>query len=406
MDFELNSLLIIGIIFFIGLASDVLGRKTAVPRVTFLIIIGIIIGPSGAELLPKSFITEWFNTITTVSLGMIGFLLGQQFTLKALKKIGKQVFYIAFFKVFLTFVLLSSIFIIIGLKSDIAFVLAAIASATAPAAIYEIIHELKIKNDFTKTLLGVVAFDDILALLLFSIVLSFISFNGYSGFYEIFGRGIFDIIASIGIGFLIGYPVAKITGRLNGGEPIMAEALGSVFIISGIAIALDLSPILSAMALGSAVSTFATHHKTPFHAIKHIEWPFMIIFFLLAGASLHLDSLSGIGLIGFVYISVRIIGFYIGARFSAKISGSDEIIQKFIGLALIPQAGVAIGMALMASQKFNDEGNIILPLILGTTVFFEIAGPVIARYAIKRSSNELLEKQNNTNRIQNDNDLR
>lgn len=399
MDLQLNSLLIIGIIFFLGLASDILGSKTAVPRVTFLIIIGILIGPHGIELLPKSFINDWFSTITIIALGMVGFLLGQQFTTKALSKIGKKVFYIALGKVLVTFVALAYVLNLLGVDIQIALVLASIASATAPAAIYEIIHELKIKTKFTQTLLAIVAFDDILALLLFSIVLSFISFNGYSGFYEILGRGVFDIGSSIMVGYIVGYPIAKITGRLSGGEPIMAEALGSVFVICGIAIMLDLSPILSAMALGSAVATFASHHKMPFHAIKNIEWPFMILFFLLAGASLHLESLFAIGLIGVVYIVVRISGFYIGARIGAKLSGADENIQKFIGFALIPQAGVAIGMALMASHKFPDAANIILPIILGTTVFFEILGPVVARYIIEKSSDQSQAQDNQIDNI-------
>lgn len=391
MDFQSNSLLIIGIIFFLGLASDVLGSKTIVPRVTFLILIGIAIGPSGVGLLPQAFINGWFNAITTIALGMVGFLLGQQFTVNALAKIGKKVFYMAVGKVITTFVFIFAALSIAGVDMYISLILASIATATAPAAVYEVVHELKIKNKFTKNLLAIVAFDDILGLLLFSIVLSFVSFNGYSGFYEILGHGVFEIGASIAVGYMAGYPIAKITGRLNGGEPIMVEALGSVFIICGMALALELSPILCAMALGSSVATFGSHHKTPFHAIKHIEWPFMILFFLLAGASLHIDTLFSIGLIGFIYIVVRIIGCYVGTGIGARLSGADSTTQKLMGFALIPQAGVAIGMALIASQKIGDITNIVLPVVLGSTVFFEIIGPVIARYIIVRSSKQLQE---------------
>jgi Kef-type K+ transport system membrane component KefB len=386
MDFSLNSLLIIGIIFFIGLASDILGRKTPIPRVTFLIIIGILIGPSGINFLPEAFISNWFTSITTVALGMVGFLLGQQFTLEFIKKIGKSVFYIASFKVLISFLLLSILLYLCGVSFEVSLILAAIASATAPAAIYEVVHELKINNKFTKTLLAIVAFDDILALFLFSLVLSFLTFSSSSNLYEVFSLGVFEIIGSIVIGYIAGYPVAKITGRLSHGEPIMIEALGSVFIICGIALMFELSPILCAMAMGSAVATFATHHKTPFHAIKHIEWPFMVIFFLLAGASLNIESLLGVSFIGLVYIFGRVIGFYIGSRLGATISKSDESIKKLMGFALIPQAGVAIGMALMASQKIENTSDIILPIILGTTVFFEIVGPFVARYIIKKNS--------------------
>lgn len=395
MEYTLNSLLVIGIIFFLGLASDVLGRKTAVPRVTFLILIGILIGPSGIDLLPQTFIDDWFSDITVIALGMVGFLLGQQFTLKAMKKIGKRVFAIAIGKVFVSFILLSISFILLGLNIGIALILASIAAATAPAAIYEIIQELKISNNFTKTLLSIVAFDDILALLLFSLVLSFVIGNGNGDFSNILWHGIYEVFGSLLIGFVAGYPIAKITGRLNGGEPIMVEALGSVFIISGLTIALGLSPILAAMALGSSVATFGIHHKTAFHAIKNIEWPFMILFFLLAGASLEFDLLLEIGLIGIVYIIVRTFGFYIGAYIGAGFYRTDKITQKLIGFALIPQAGVAIGMALLASQKIENGNEIILPIVLGTTVFFEIVGPMITRYIVTKQNDIQISKKLN-----------
>ncbi len=380
MNIELNNLFIIGIVFFLGLIADIMGRKTIIPRVTFLILIGLSIGPSGIDLLPNSFIEDWFGTITTISLGMIGFLLGQEFTIKSIKNIGKQVFYIAISKVILTFILLSVSLILFGVSIPVSLILASIASATAPAAIYEIIHELRIKSKFSKTLLSIVAFDDILALLLFSFILAFVSINTDNSVFTIMLNGLTHILYSLILGFSLGYPIAKITGRITNGEPIMIEALGAVFLVSGLAVMLELSPILATMALGSALATFASHYKITFNAIKYIEWPFMVVFFLLAGASLKIDTLFNIGMIGIIYIIVRIIGFYLGARIGAKLSNADKNIEKDIGFTLIPQAGVAIGMALMASHKFGSNSDIILPIILGTTVFFEIIGPVIARY--------------------------
>ncbi|MEA3353565.1 MAG: cation:proton antiporter [Campylobacterota bacterium] len=387
MDLTLNNLFIIGIIFFLGLAADVLGRKTSVPRVTFLILTGIMLGPSILNILPKHFINNWFETITIIALGMVGFLLGQQFTLNSIKNIGKIVFSIAIGKVLFSFLLISvTLFLFFNLPLEIALILASIATATAPAAVYETVHELHINNKFSKKLLAIVAFDDILALVLFSLVLAFVGFNNGSEETNIIANGLYEIFGSILLGFTAGYPIAKITGRLNGGEPLMVEALGSVFIICGAAIMLHLSPILATLALGSSVATFASHHTKPFHAVKNIEWPFMILFFLLAGASLDIEALFGIGFIGVAYIVMRVVGIYIGARIGAKLTNADQKIQQYIGLALIPQAGVAIGMALMASQRFEQYSSIILPIILGTTVFFEIIGPVAARFVLKKSS--------------------
>ena len=379
-------LLIIGIIFILGLTADILGRKTSIPRISFLIVIGIGIGPHGMQLLPQNFVQNWFPDITTIALGMIGFLLGQQFTKKALEKVGQSAFMIALGKVLASFILLCFALILLDIPYQAALILASIASATAPTAIYEVISELKINTPFTKTLLSVVALDDIFALILFSLVLAFLSTDIHNSIIQGIFSGGFEIISSILIGYALGYPIAKITGRISKGEPLVAEALGSVFLICGLALYLELSTILAAMAMGSAVSTFAKHHQREFHVIKHIRWPFMIMFFLLAGASLHLEALYSIGLIGCVYIFVRIIGFYLGARIAAKLCHAQINIQKYLGLALIPQAGVAIGMALMASQRFEQWSHLILPVILGTTVVFELIGPIISKYAINKSN--------------------
>ena len=148
---------------------------------------------------------------------------------------------------------------------------------------------------------------------------------------------------------------------------------------------LDVSTILAAMAMGSSIATFAKHHNRPFHEIENIEWTFMVLFFILAGATLELSSIIDIGFIGIVYIVVRILGFYIGATLGAKMGNSSQAIKKYIGLSLIPQAGVAIGMALLASSMFPHYSNIILPLILGTTVIFELLGPIIVRWTLTQS---------------------
>ena len=265
---------------------------------------------------------------------------------------------------------------------------------------YEVVHEMKITNKFVTTLLAVVAMDDILAMLLFSLVLAVLSASEQSGFYMMISSGLFEVLGSLLLGYLFGMPIAKITGRIKEGEPTMVEALGSVFVISGLAQYLELSAILSAMAMGSSVSTFATHHTRPFHAIKNIQWLFMIIFFLLAGASLELDALFGIELIGIVYIIARIIGFYLGARLGARLSRSDENIEKWLGLALMPQAGIAIGMALIASQKYEEYSHFILPIVLGTTVVFEIFGPLVSRFALKKSMIALNRSPNNSEIVQ------
>jgi Kef-type K+ transport system membrane component KefB len=139
------------------------------------------------------------------------------------------------------------------------------------------------------------------------------------------------------------------------------------------------------MVLGSVVANLARHHARPFHAIEGIEWPFMILFFVLAGASLHVGALYGIGLVGLAYVVLRIIGRFVGAWAGGVISGAGPLIRRWMGMALMPQAGVALGMALVATQCCPDLGRVILSVVIAATVLFEVIGPVLTRIALNRA---------------------
>ncbi len=136
--------------------------------------------------------------------------------------------------------------------------------------------------------------------------------------------------------------------------------------------------------MGTIVANMARHHDRPFHAIEGIEWPFLILFFLLAGAALHMEALEQVGLLGLGYILLRITGRILGTQLGGWLSGTEPATRHWMGLALLPQAGVAIGMALLASQRFPEIKEIILPVVLGSTVVFELIGPVVSRFALIR----------------------
>jgi Kef-type K+ transport system membrane component KefB len=157
-----------------------------------------------------------------------------------------------------------------------------------------------------------------------------------------------------------------------------------VLLCAGIAEWLEVSYILSAMVLGAMVANLARHHDRPFRVIEGIEWPFLILFFLLAGAALQIQALVQASLLTAAYIGLRVVGRILGTRLGGWLTGSDPLIRKWIGLALLPQAGVAIGMALLASQRFPEIGDVILPVVLGSTVIFEIIGPVVTRWTLTR----------------------
>ena len=169
---------------------------------------------------------------------------------------------------------------------------------------------------------------------------------------------------------------------------MLMEALGLVFLCGGIAIWLDVSFLIASIAMGAIVANFARHHEYPFHEIENIEWPFMTIFFVLAGASLELDMIKQIGLIGGVYIISRITGKLLGARIGAGLCKADTMTRCWMGFALLPQAGVAMGMALVAANRFPEYQQVLLTVVISSTVFFEIIGPVFTRAALRRASNK------------------
>ncbi len=373
-----------GGLFLIGLLADLAGRHTPLPRVTLLLLAGFLIGPSVLDWLPQ-FTESWFPLLTDVSLAMIGFLLGHKLTLPTLRELGRPALAMSIGEVIVTALLVFSVLSLFGVPLVVALLLAGIAPATAPAATVDVIHEYKAEGRFTNTLLGIVAIDDAWGLLIFSALLAVVqAMSGQGGAGEVLASSALEIGGALLLGLLLGLPMAYITGRIRPGEPTQAEALGLILLCAGLAVWVGVSYILTTMVLGAVVANLAKHHDRPFHAIEGIEWPFLILFFLLAGASLHIEALAEVGLLGAGYIGLRIAGLILGTLLGGSLSGAEPAIRRWMGLALLPQAGVAIGMALLASQRFPEIKDIILPVILGSTVIFELFGPVITRSVLIR----------------------
>jgi len=377
-------LITFGGLFLVGLLADLAGRRTPLPRVTLLLLTGFVIGPSVLDWLPQ-FIIAWFPVLTDIALAMIGFLLGQRLTLPSLRKLGRSVLSMSIGEVVLTSVLMFSVLATFGVPVEIALLLAGIAPATAPAATVDIVSEYRAKGKFTNTLLGIVAIDDAWGLLMFSLLLALVqALSGQGGAADVIVSGAWDVGGALLLGAALGVPMAYLTGRIRPGQPTQAEALGMVLLCAGLAVWANVSYILAAMMLGAVVANLARHHERPFHAIEGIEWPFLILFFLLAGATLHVETLAEVGLLGLAYIALRMAGRIMGTRLGGWLSGTEPTTRQWIGLALLPQAGVAIGMALLAGQRFPELQDTILTVILGSTVFFELLGPVVTRHVLVR----------------------
>jgi Kef-type K+ transport system membrane component KefB len=248
-----------------------------------------------------------------------------------------------------------------------------------------VITESDKKGPFADLLAAVVALDDAWALVIFSIGVALVNYylkldNGA----PVFLLALWEILGAVGLGVALGLPAAFLTGRVKPGRPMLTEALGVVFLCGGLALWLDVSFLIAAMALGATITNLARHHEYPFHEVENIEWPFMAAFFLLAGASLEFDAVLGIGFLGVAYIVLRALGKYTGGYLGARLGGAAGPARQWVGVALLPQAGVSIGMGLLAANKFPELGTKLLAVIIGTTVFFELVGPLCTRLALNK----------------------
>lgn len=385
MDPTAQILLTLGGILLLGLATDVMGQRTFLPRVTLMLLFGMLIGPGMLDLIP-AVVSDRFELIASMALLMVGFLLGGRLNRSTLRRSGREIISISLTAVIGTTLIVLLGLMLVGVPLEIAILLGCIASATAPAATIDIVMESGYKGPFAELLLAIVALDDAWGLIIFSLGLALVAaLVGVDGHASPLLAALKDIGGSAILGLLIGLPAAYMTGRIRQGQPMLTEALGLVFICGGLALWLDVSFLIASMVMGSVVANLATHHEYPFHAIEDIEWPFMVIFFVLAGASLEFSTLGDIGLIGSVYVLCRVAGKVLGAWLGGSYSGAGRETRSWMGIAMLPQAGAAMGMALVATNLLPEYRQVVLSVVISTTVLFELIGPAFTRLALRRS---------------------
>lgn len=376
----------IGCILLLGLATDLLGRRTFLPRVTLLLIFGMLVGPEALNLIP-TIVLDNFEVIANVALLMIGFLLGGKLTKASLHRSAREVICISISAVLVTSLMVMLGLFALGVPLALAILLGCISAATAPAATVETVLESSHnKSPFANKLLSIVALDDVWALILFSVGIAIVStMNGELAFASLVSAS-HEIGGAILLGVVMGLPAAYLTGRVKNGQPMLTEALGLVFLCGGLALWLEVSFLIASIVMGVVITNLARHHDYPFHAIEGVEWPFMVVFFILAGASLKLESVQAIGLIGLAYVMLRILGKIVGAGLGCQCSRADRQTRNWMGLALLPQAGAAMGMALVAANQFPEYRQMLLTIVISTTVVFELIGPIMTRLALSRTS--------------------
>ncbi|EPY2292641.1 cation:proton antiporter [Clostridium sporogenes] len=382
----MNPFIGVGIALIVGVLFGKIMNRFKIPAVAGYIIAGLVLGVSGFNL-ENSVMIEKLSFIGDFALGIIAFNIGSELELSVIKKLGKPIFIIAFFEAILAFVAVTIITLILGEEIYTALILGAVASATAPAATVMVLKEMKAKGPLTTTLLGVVAVDDAICLMIYSVASSLAKVfmaNKPINAYSIIVPPLIEIFFSLLAGFILGVILIYILNKCSRDSEIQTLTLGAIIILTGLCIKFNLSSLLASMCLGITVANLSAHSDEVFATIENFASPIITAFFVLAGARLDIRMIPKIGILGICYLIFRMIGKVSGASLGAKISKAPKTVQKYIGYGLFSQIGVAVGLAIIVSREFKGTGldTKVLTILLATTIITEIIGPLSTKTAI------------------------
>jgi len=392
-------LMMLGLLLVSGLLFGMVASKLNMPRIAAYALAGLVWSEDLLGGYLNIDMTSWTEPLTTAALGIIAYLIGGAITISQLGRLGKVITACTIGESF------GAVLAVMGAiwlyQPDVggnpvwvfALMLGVFAASTAPAATVAVIHQYRAKGPLTTTLLGVVALDDVLGIMLFSIMLLIVAGDSVS---QTILFSVTEIIGAILLGGLSGWLLAILGRRVKNQHFLLPMVLGAIFLCQGFAEWWHFSPLLSVMVLGfSARSAIRAGGDRLFAPVDYLEELVFIIFFTLAGAHFKLSVLmQGLDLV-FIYLFARIAGKIIGAWTAAKLVSAPTVVRKYLGFGVVPQAGIAIGLALslMHQPELHDMAVVILNVILASTMIYEIFGPLATRYALVKSGEVNLDEE-------------
>ncbi len=395
-------ILSIALMLFSGYAMTRLTKRLRLPNVTAYILAGILLGPYCLKLVPGKLV-EGMDFIADIALAFIAFSTGEFFRMETLRKDGAKVILITVLESCMASALVFAVTYFV-LKVDLTFsvVLAALAAATAPASTMMTIRQTKAKGEFVDILLQVVALDDVVGLVAYSVATS-IALAVQSGAFHA-GSILKPLAINAGVfllGGMFGVVMKLLMPKKRSTDNRLIISVATLFAFCGVCALLDVSPLLGCMSMGTVYINITDDDKI-FKQLNYFSPPILLIFFVRSGLNFKLDALTntsaavgGVSLmtIGILYFLTRIVGKYAGAFIGALLAGKPKEIRNYLGLALVPQAGVAIGLAALGARTLGGEtGSALETIILASSVLYELIGPACAKmslYFSKSYSNNL-----------------
>ena len=381
---HIYELLSVGMVILLGLLGGKLSHRLKIPRVTGYMLTGLLFGPSVLGLISKTTLAD-IHMVNEIALGLILFAIGGEIELRHLKAMGKKLFFIAFAESLGAFVLVTILTILITHDISLAILLGSISMATAPGVTLLVIREYNARGPLTETLLAVVAMNNILCLVIFRVF--------FSVHAAMFGEPVWDallgllkeLVFSVAIGAATAAIITWWEQKIDDLSELLLVIIAGLLMAIGLAKTIGISYLMICLIIGAITNNLSMMHRLVYAELRQTEMPFYIAFFVLSGASLHLDMLSQIGLLGVAYLFARPIGKYIGSYYAGKKCNAAPQITNNIGMALLPQAGVAIGMAITVTEAHPEMGYIISTVILSSVIVYEGFGPFLTKLAIGRA---------------------
>ncbi len=385
----MNPFINLGLALIVGVVCGKIMNRFKVPAVAGYIIGGLILGASGLRILNGDTINQ-LSFLSDFALCVIAFNIGSELELSVIKQLGKSIFIIAFFEAFGAFILVTSVSYFLTKDFAISLILGSVSAATAPAATVMVLRELNAKGPLTSTLLGVVAVDDAICLVIYAMAASvakvFVNHEVIT-LQKVLILPIQEIVFSVIAGAILGLLMTALIKYSKRDSELLPFVIGTLLLLDGIATHFGLSPLLTAMSMGVIVANVSPQKIKAFTILEHFSPPVVAAFFVLAGARLNFAYIPQIGLLGVAYLVFRILGKILGASLGATISKAPANVKKFIGFGLLSQVGVAVGLAITVSREFpgTDIGSIVVTILLATTIITEIVGPIATKHAITKA---------------------
>ncbi|WKY48750.1 cation:proton antiporter [Eubacteriaceae bacterium ES3] len=386
-------------VFLMLFAGIIFGRIVKffkMPNVTGYLVAGLILGPSFLNFIP-SYMVEGFGVISDIALGFIAFSVGSQFDFNYFKKVGPAPIIIAIFEAITAVVFVIIAVTVFGFDIKLAIMLGAIAAATAPAQTIMVIKQYRAKGPLTSMLMSVVAVDDAVALIAFgfaSTLVNMMSSTQSGNLFISILTPVYELLISLVVGILVGFLMKLIFRWFKKPSNQLSISIASILLAYWVSDSLYGSSLLSCMALGA---TMANIYRAQIDQLVKITEeftpPVFMLFFVVSGAGFQVSALSSIGLIGILYVVARVIGKITGAYIGGRLTGQDQNTCRYLGPTLMPQAGVALGLIVAASQVVPDYANQIQVIVLCSTFIYSLIGPVVAKQSLIKAGEIQLENK-------------